>query len=112
MNKSVDEFIATAPTEHQELLEMLRTLIFETFPKVNEQYKWSRPVYATEKDFCYLAKAKKYVTLGFYNIQNISDPKGILEGTGKNMRHVKVDKKEKIDKPLFKKMLQQAAEIK
>ena len=107
----VDEFISATNSDHSAMLTELREIISQVVPNVEEHYKWSRPVYGCPKDFCYLASTKKHVTLGFYNPSHINDPNKLLEGTGKMMRHIKLTRIEDIEKPLFTKMLRQAAEI-
>ena len=90
MNTEVSSFIHNSPDHQKEILEALRSLIFSTVPNVNEQYKWSRPVYVLEKDFCYLKTTKKHVTLGFFEFDKIKTNNHLIEGTGKSMRHIKV----------------------
>jgi hypothetical protein len=40
--------------------------------------------------YAYLMPQKSYVNLGFFYGTDLKDPAGILEGTGKKLRHVKV----------------------
>ena len=40
--------------------------------------------------FAYVGVFKKHVNVGFFQGAELGDPTGILEGTGKHMRHVKV----------------------
>lgn len=40
--------------------------------------------------FAYVDAFKAHVNVGFYRGAEIADPKGLLEGTGKYMRHVKL----------------------
>lgn len=92
MNQEVNNFIENSPENFNELLVELRKLILSVASNVEEQYKWSRPVYAVEKDFCYLKTSKKYVTLGFFEFDKIKTNKHLVEGTGKSMRHIKLSK--------------------
>ena len=39
---------------------------------------------------CYVAPQKDRVNLGFWHGVDVSDPHGLLEGTGKRLRHLKV----------------------
>jgi len=110
-NKQVDQYIENAPESQKELLKALRALIHSSVPKATEQYKWSRPVYTTTKDFCYLVSNKKHVNLGFMNFDKISDSEGLLEGTGKNMRHVKIKSIKDIKNAVLKKMIKEAQQI-
>lgn len=40
--------------------------------------------------YAYIMPLREYVNLGFYQGALLRDPKGLLEGTGKGLRHVKV----------------------
>lgn len=40
--------------------------------------------------FAYVNAFKAHVNVGFYQGANLADPNGLLEGTGKYMRHVKL----------------------
>ncbi|MEO8242446.1 MAG: DUF1801 domain-containing protein [bacterium] len=40
--------------------------------------------------YAYLMPQRSWVNLGFYQGASLSDPFGLLEGTGKALRHVKV----------------------
>jgi len=54
MNKEVTTYIEKSTESHKQILIELRKLIFSIVPKATEQFKWSRPVCALDKDFCYL----------------------------------------------------------
>ncbi len=47
--------------------------------------------------FAYVAAFKAHVNIGFFNGANLPDPKHLLEGAGKRMRHVKLKPGEAID---------------
>ena len=40
--------------------------------------------------YAYIMPMRGYVNLGFYQGAMLADPKGLLEGTGKSLRHVKL----------------------
>lgn len=40
--------------------------------------------------YAYILPYKSWVNLGFYQGVDLADPDGLLEGTGKKMRHVKI----------------------
>ena len=47
--------------------------------------------------FAYVNAFKAHVNVGFFRGTEIADPKGLLEGTGKFMRHVKLSPKRDLD---------------
>lgn len=108
MNPQITDYINSAG-EQKEILETVRQLIQETVPHVAEEFKWGRPVFRTDKDFAYLKTAKKYVTLGFFHFQKLHDPHNLLEGTGKEMRHIKLTYNSDIDSNLLKEWFKSAS---
>jgi citrate lyase subunit beta / citryl-CoA lyase len=98
---------AFAPSQ-AEIVTSLRALIKKSFPKLQEEYKWNQPVYELEgKGVIFIAATKKSINLGFNKGAHLDDPKGMLEGTGKDMRHIKITDA-KIDKTYLKQLIQQA----
>lgn len=98
MNKEVTDYIEQAPHPHREIMQQIRNLIHESVEGVKESFKWSRPVFGTTKDFAYLLMSKKHITLGFMHFQKIEDTQNKLEGSGKDMRHIKLKSAEDIDR--------------
>lgn len=109
-NEEVSNYLNAAPEDQQKILKELRELIFSVAPNATEQYKWSRPVYGLGKDFCYLKSAKKYITFGFFQFDKIHTNKNLLEGTGMQMRHIKLKKLEDIEKLDVRSMLVEVLE--
>ena len=58
---------------------------------------------------CYIRARAKYVTLGFYESgTGLKDPKGLLTGTGENMRHIKIDLAGEVDEKYLGGLVRQA----
>ena len=108
-NTEITEYIEKAPGEKKEIMQAIRKLIHDSVPEVEEEFKWSRPVFKTKKDFAYLKAAKAHVTLGFNNYQLLKDKKNLLQGTGEDMRHVKLKSMADIDEELFRDWFKTAA---
>ncbi|MFT2007514.1 DUF1801 domain-containing protein [Pontibacter sp. 13R65] len=98
MNPQVTEYINSASAEQKEMMEVLRQLIQESVAGVTEEFKWSRPVFRTSKDFTYFKTTKAYLTLGFFDFTKLNDKHNKLQGTGKDMRHIKLKKMSDIDR--------------
>lgn len=103
MNDDVTACISSAPEPHRAVMEKVRDLLHGCVPGLKESYKWSRPVFGTKKDFAYLQANKAHVSLGFYRFDVLDDPDGLLEGSGKTMRHIKLRNLSDIDEPLLRK---------
>lgn len=110
--RTVEEVIAGYPAKVQELAERLRRLVKETVPQAGETVKWGNPVFEVHgKGLCYLQGHKEYLRFGFFEqAQELDDPDGLLEGTGKAMRHVKVRSEADV-RPIFEDWLQRIAEM-
>ncbi len=90
----------------------LRQIVREAAPKASEAIKWGMPVYEHKGMLCYIRARAGYVTLGFYHQGvHLSDPDKLLEGTGENMRHMKVRSAADIKGGLFTQWVKQAVVI-
>ncbi len=58
--------------------------------------------------YAYVAVFPGHLNLGFYRGATLKDPKGILEGTGKNLRHVKLRTLADWKRPAVADLLRQA----
>jgi hypothetical protein len=103
MNEHVTNYIEEASDEQKVIMKKIRQLIKKAVPSVEENFKWGRPIFTATKDFAYLKTAKAYVTLGFFNFEKIKNDLHLLEGTGKDMRHIKIKKASDIDSELLTK---------
>jgi hypothetical protein len=96
----------------------LREFIWDLYPKTNEiiydNYNalalgWS-PTDKVGNTFCSIAvmRTNKNIHLGFYWGSELSDPKKILQGEGKQYRYILVTEKEKFHRTYIKKLLKEA----
>lgn len=58
--------------------------------------------------FAYVDAFKNHVNVGFFRGAGLPDPSGLLEGTGKSMRHVKLMPGRKIDEAALRKLIHAA----
>src|SRR5262245_57798567 len=58
--------------------------------------------------FAYVNAFKAHVNVGFFRGAEIADPQGLLEGTGKFMRHVKLRAESDIDATALMKLIETA----
>ncbi len=59
--------------------------------------------------FCYVGLFKAHVNLGFYYGADLPDPGGLLEGTGKALRHVKLEDPDMLGNAALRKLVVAAA---
>lgn len=107
---SIEQWFGSLPDSQKQVLEQVRRIIGSAVPDAVEEFKWSRPCYSLDGHlFCYLQSTKKHAVLGFQKGATLTDPNERLEGSGKEMRHIKLKSSDEIDEPYFRAMLQEAA---
>ena len=111
-NQQVTTFISGLNSPQKEICQQLRTMIKANFPEIEEKWGWSRPLYATPAGYvCYMVANKHDVNLGFEHGVQLTDPKGLLMGTGINQRHLKIRKLADLDLEYYQQLLAQAIKI-
>jgi len=69
----------------------VRQLVKKTVPEAREAVNtWGLPTFEQHGPMCYMIVGKNHVTLGFTRGTSLEDSAELLEGKGKNLRHVKV----------------------
>ncbi|MFC2115760.1 DUF1801 domain-containing protein [Bacteroidota bacterium] len=87
----VTEYIEQFSPEFQEILFRLRELIYQVVPDAEEAIKWRAPSFSYHrKPVCYFAGFTHHVTFAFHNGTMLNDPDGLLLGTGKYLKYIKL----------------------
>jgi hypothetical protein len=60
--------------------------------------------------FCYITANVGHVNLGFPRGASLADPNGVLEGTGKAMRHIKFGSHSEVERPFVRRYIRAAME--
>lgn len=77
----------------------LHSFVKGCVPGVKETVNsWGVPTFEAKDPFCFYMIGKHHVTFGFHFGTSLEDPQGLLEGTGKNMRHVKLRSVEDLER--------------
>lgn len=113
----MDEFeklLVTNKPEAQALALDLRRLIRKLLPKAQEKiYRgWGVADYgfgASGRGFITIGPQKGYVNLYFMDGVDLDDPDGLLEGTGKRLRHVSIRTPADLKKRSLHTLVRQAA---
>lgn len=107
---AVDKFIQSLPIDIQSIAEALRKIILDSSPALVEEYKWSMPNYSYKGLVCYIQTAKKHANLGFHkgNVLIEKDINNLLQGSGKTMRHIRIEKMDDIRSDTFVSLIQEA----
>jgi hypothetical protein len=91
MTLTVDEYVQTkiAP-QHQDIVKALRDLMRDCAPKATEHIGYDMPVWKAKKLFAYITPNKNGITFSFTHGADFEDKYGLLKGTAKASRFVKI----------------------
>jgi hypothetical protein len=111
-DSKIDKAARTTDPKLQEIIRGLRDLVQEAVPEVTETVNpWGLPTFELNGPLCYFMAATKHITFGFPRGTSLDDPKGLLEGTGKNLRHVKLRNVEDLGREGLRELVEGAARL-
>ena len=111
LEKSVDNYIAGLEPWKAQIVARLRSIILEAAPQAKESIKWAQPVYEINGPFCYIKAFKNNVNFGFWRGVDLEDSKGLLQGSGEKMRHIKLMSVDDIKEKAFSNFIRQAVQL-
>ncbi len=103
---SFDELLHTVDPELAQIAYRLREIITQLHPQAVEVVRLGDNAASyglgpkkMSEAYCYIMPQKRWVNLGFYQGAALPDPQGLLEGSGKRLRHVKVHSLAAVEQP-------------
>jgi hypothetical protein len=110
--KIIDAYLRTKNPQLKDLANELRRAVRKTVPASREGINsWGIPTFDFHGPFGLLMVGKNHVTFGFTRGTTLSDPAGLLEGTGKNLRHVKLQTAEQLRDANLRQLILEAAAL-
>jgi hypothetical protein len=107
---SFDDYQADQTSRNRAVIRALRSFVKRAQPKLDEAVKWGNGCWiGPDGPVAYVYSADEYVQFGFFYGSSLDDPKGLLEGKAKYVRHIKVRNAKDIDTRSFTALLKQAA---
>lgn len=107
---SFDDYVEGQSPKNQVIIRALRRFVKRVQPGLTEAVKWGNGCWVGESGpVAYVYSDKEYVQFGFFHGATLKDPKGLLEGKGQYVRHIKVRSRAGIDETAFAALLKQAA---
>jgi hypothetical protein len=117
--KEAKAFFELYSRDVQKLAWKVRELIFEVAPDIAETVYPAMKVIRYGLDgnkmdglLYWITPTKAGISLGFMHGTALADSKGLLEGTGKNLRHVKLKTLEDVASPALRQLVENALEDK
>ncbi len=117
MSKDFELLLNNYDDNIRELATAARTLIAKLTPKAEEKIYFGWRVARFSLDgtmagqFIAIGPHKKHVNLYFMNGIELDDPKGLLEGDGKKMRHVSITEAKQLKSAALKALIKASAEL-
>jgi hypothetical protein len=107
---SFDLYLAGQAPRNQDVIRALRKFVKRVAPQLQESVKWGNGCWVQGKvPVAYVYSAPDHVQFGFFGGSALKDPRGLLKGEGKFVRHIKVSHRSDIDETAFGALLRQAA---
>ncbi len=106
----VDKYIASIDEKLQPIVVKLRQAVTSTTKDLKEDIKWNVPTYSLNKNICSIMAHKSHVNLQVFHGAHIADA-DVLDGAGKDMRHLKFEKLADVKTEIVKKLIKQAIQI-
>jgi len=111
-SEQVREWLDKLAADKKPIVDHLRRLIGSAMPETHEVIYHDALGYgSTDSGFdriLYITVFEKHINLGFFYGGFLNDPQGLLIGTGKRMRHIKIRSLQDSDNPAIKSLLEQA----
>ena len=109
---SFDDYLADQAPANQTTIRALRRFVKAVAPALTEAVKWSNGCWlADDEPIVFVYSDAGFVQFGFVMGAALKDPRGLLEGTGRSIRHIKVRGAGDIDRPAFTALLKQAMRL-
>jgi hypothetical protein len=93
-DRSVRELYPVATDEVRAIIEEVRAIVRAELPDAQEVYYHGALGYGPNDSYIdrilYISAQKGYANLGFFYGTHLADSNHVLEGSGKQMRHVKI----------------------
>ena len=106
---SFDQYIAGQTPRNRDVIRALRTFVKRVAPQLQESVKWGNGCWVQGKaPVAYVYSAPDHVQFGFFGGSALADPRRLLNGEGKFVRHIKIRTRSDIDERAFGALLRQA----
>ncbi|MEE9338312.1 MAG: DUF1801 domain-containing protein [Methylococcaceae bacterium] len=104
---NAEQYIGKLDSPLKEIVKELRKIVTNHSSDIKEEMKWNVPTYSINKNICSIMAHKKHVNFQIFRGAHIKDAEE-LEGTGKDMRHLKFSTLGEVEEAKMEKYLKQA----
>jgi hypothetical protein len=104
-----DEFYRDQTPKARAILRALRRFVAAAAPRLVEAVKWGNGCWLLgDTPICFAHVEPDHVQFGFFYGARLIDPSGLLHGSAKYVRHLKLHKPSDLEEAAFKALLKQA----
>ena len=107
----VGEYVRRVPASLRPTLQASRRTIKAVAPKSTKETAWRAwPIRYSVNDayVCAIGDYPRWISVYFFRGAELDDPDGLLEGSGKGMRHVKLREPKDAGRPALKRLIRHA----
>ena len=108
---ALETYIARLPAGRQELVPALDALIRTAVPSLEPAVKWGNLTYHLATNVCSIVARTHNVNLQVWEVATQHDHAGLLAGTGKAMRHIRLQPEQPLDPVAIAAIVQVAASV-
>ena len=106
---NLNEYLEKTPTTQHDLVRALDEIITSAEPALTSSLKWGNLTYSGSSNVCAIVAHTHHVNLQFFQGTHLTDHQGLLIGTGKEMRHIKISSEKDVDAESIKVLVKDAA---
>ncbi len=109
---TVDEYVETRVLpQFQDVVARLRQLMRETAPDAEEAIGYGMPVYRKNRIFAWFTASQREITFAFARGTQFEDSYGLLKGSGRTSRHVKIKSLDGVNQEALVSYIRQALDL-
>jgi hypothetical protein len=112
-SEQIDKFIAQQDDWKSEIIEFVREQIKSADPQIEEEWKWSTPVWTHSAMVCAVGVFKEHMKINFFKGASLPDPHGLFNSglDAKTSRAIDITEKDTLDKDGFKNLVKAAVDL-
>jgi hypothetical protein len=112
MSDEIDQVVREkVRPEHRGIVEVLRELMRTHAPGAREVVRYGSPAWKGENHLAIISPSRTHVTFAFERGAEFEDGHGLLEGTGKRTRHLKLKSADAVNREALRDYIEQAVRL-